>query len=285
MARSPAFTSVLIAALAAALAGCHGSADIDTDAGSVIDGGPDSGYVTPVDVEDAGPVTHDPDIATSFGPFTGAYDINGVGELFAIQVDGHLAIQLNDPSQTYLGSIDGGAFQTEIVYPELETCGALTVDGTYKEDAGYKATQVFCAAGTFASGPLAGQRFATPNIYRQNIAWSGVYDLTEKPSAGNDCTFIAPTAKLSVGVARDRDGGSATVALFDTQNPELVYGGVDDTSGILRAHAVDSAGNDTDSFSLFFLVDGGVSGTRELQLVDSNDNPCTGELSLTGTKR
>ena len=251
-----------------------------------LDGGPDSGYVTPVDTVDAGPITHSPDVATSFGAFTGAYDVNGAGELFAIQVDGHLALQVNDPSQTYLGIVDaGGKFSTEIVYPELETCGALTIDGTYKEDAGYNATEVFCTAGTFASGPLVGQRFNAP-IYKQNLAWSGVYDLFEKPSASNGCTFLpSGNTKVSVGVARDRDGGSAMAALFDTIASEMVTGGVDDTSGILHAHALDSSGNDTDSFSLYFLSDGGVQGTRELLLVDSNDNPCTAELNLSGTKR
>ena len=194
------------------LAGCHGGGD--SDGGTSGTTGVDSGtYVVPVDDLDAGNGLRQPAIADTLGPFSGEFDVNGAGELFALQVDGHLALVINDPSQSYLGTADAGHFKTEIAYPDLETCAPETFDGSYA-DGGYSGTQAFCANGELASGPLVGVRFIGAQLYRQDLAWSGAYDATEIADPSNTCARVTGSHKLVFGVARDLDGGAVTAALF-----------------------------------------------------------------------
>ena len=271
MARSLALGIALFA-----LAGCTGSVNPTGD-GGIGDAGP-----TPVEPLDSGS-SKNPPIATTFGPFTGAFDINGAGELFAIQVDDHLGIELNDLQHLYIGAIDGGAFDAGLIYPDLASCGVGALGGRFDPDSGYAATEQFCAGGQQVSAQIFGNRFTGSNTYRQELAWSGAYDLTEKPSSSNGCSGITGPHPLTVGVARDLDGGAVTALLAgDGLLDELAFGAVDVNTGILSARAKDSAGNDTSQLTLYFLVDGGVGGARTfIEPV----NGCNAAFDLAGSKR
>jgi len=263
--------------LVAVLVGCS-SAPPDAD-GGFVDAGP-----TPVEPLDSGS-QRNPNIAPGLGAFTGAYDVNGAGELFALQVDDHLALELNDAQHLFLGTIDGTAFDAGLIYPELASCGVGALVGAFDRDGGYAATESFCAGGQQVSAPISGQRFSSPNVYRQELAWSGAYDATETGASANGCAAAASAHPLIIGVARDLDGGAVTALLTgDGLAEELVFGAVDADTGVLNARAKDSAGGDTSSFSLYFLVDGGVAGTRAFHLgPDAGD--CDATVDFTGAKR
>lgn len=264
---------------ALALAGCSSGAvqppPPPHDAGPG-DSGPDE--------VDSGPVLHQPDIADSLGAHSGAYDVNGGGRLLVIELDGRIALEVSDQQDLFIGGIDAGRFSAETVFADQETCGPVTLVGAF-DGGSYAATKNFCADTTPVSGPIAGSRLDAPAVYRQNLAWSGAYDAVETPASGNGCALFAGSHPLTIGVARDRDGGGTTAFLFgDTVKEELVFGSVDDASGILSANAVNLAGQATDTFTLFFIADGGVSGTRTIDL-GSAGAPCTAQVQLFGAKR
>jgi len=277
----------VLALSGAVFTGCKGDSP-DDDGGTSSTG--TTGTTYPDD--DAGPVYKDPDLADTFGPFTGAFDVNGSGRLLAIQVDGHLAVEMNDAAHVFLGQIDGGAFDAETNLPALETCGdgGVTFAGSYQGDGGgsYQATYAFCVSSAASSGPVSGSRFIFPHVYRQDLGWSGAYDVTQAVVDGGDC--LPPpddggnTWTFSLGVSRDRDGGAVTAALFDARAPELVFGAVDDSQGVLTAHAQDDQGAPTSTFTLYFIADGGVAGAREVTLPGASGG-CTAQLSLFGAKR
>lgn len=265
--------------LALALAGCHSSGTV-----TPLDGGEvDAGSVEPE--PDSGPILKSPNIADTLGPNTGAYDVNGGGRLLVIEVDGRVGLEVSDQQDLFLGAIDGGQFQSETLFPDQESCGPVTLDGEFHDGGSYSATKTFCANGTQVDGPLQGARLLAPNVYKQNLAWSGAYDAVESPSASNGCITFTGSHPLTIAVARDLDGGGTTALLVgDGLREQLVFGRVDDSTGILNASAVNEAGQATDSFTLFFTEDGGVGGARIMDL-GTPGNPCPAHAELYGSKR
>lgn len=262
-----------------ALAACHPTqSNAVPDAGSVVD-----------DTPDAGPPLRDPNLAKTLGVHSGAFDVNGSGLLFVIEVDNRLALQLNGQPNLYIGALDGGAdaggFSARLVYPDLEDCGPVTVAGRFTDSSDYQATNVFCANGTPVSGPVVGTRYIGARAYKQNLIWSGAYDAVEFAAPGSACPLDGGSRPLTLGVARDRDGGATAVFVAnDGLKEEVVFGSVDDTSGVLSARALDPLGRPTSSLTLFYTVDGGVGGSRSVDL-GTAAAPCPAQLRYFGAKR
>lgn len=294
-----------------------GSSDEETDAGSTTGGGGTTGG--DVEPEDSGPPPDPiPPLAPAFGPFTGTFDVNGAGNLFVLEVDGQLALQLTAHPDHYLGRyvapaadagrpdagrvdagrpVDGGvdagppigglSFTSRLLYPELETCGALTLNGRFDADAGrWTATQGVCTGTSLGSGTVTGARKLAPNFYKQDLAWSGVFDGTETAATGNGCTRAAGTRSVKVAVSLPRGGGQATVwVLGDGLKDELYFGALGDGGSSLALRARDPIDRPSSTMSLTVDPDAGtLTATREAD-VRNGASACVAKLTLTGTRR
>jgi hypothetical protein len=271
--------SLSVIAVLLGLSACHPTrSNLPPDAGVIVE-----------DPFDAGPPLRDPNLSKTLGVHSGAFDVNGSGLLFVIEVDNRLAMQLNGQPNLFIGAFDGGsdggAFSARLVYPDLEDCGPVTLAGRFTDSSDYRAINDFCANGAAVSGPVVGARYIGARAYRQNLIWSGAYDAIESAASTSTCALDAGSRPLTLGVARDHDGGSSTVFVAnDGLKEEVVFGAVDDATGILTASALDPLGRATSTFTLFYTVDGGVGGTRSVDL-GTAAAPCPAELRFYGAKR
>ncbi len=293
----------------------------NTDGGEE-DAGP--GYVDsgPVDVVlDAGPpVDSGPVIASGFGPFTNAYTVNGGSLFLAAQIDGHVALLVGGEPNAYLGiadagHLDGGRalpdagplpdggirttnvyaveyFRTEIEYPDLETCGPITLDGVYNEDTlAYTAQNNLCTAGSPSVVNFPGTQLIGAEFFRQDLAQSGVFDLTETPATGDTCAYpSAPPFHVKVGFSVGVDGGPAMAMVVGDGILDEIDLPVPATGGKLTAHSVDSSGNAAGTLSLGPPTGTTWTGTRTFTYTPfyadgGSGTTCAASLTLSGAKR
>jgi hypothetical protein len=223
-------------------------------------------------------------IAPGFGPFTGYFDVNGGGLLVAMQLDDALMLQINGQPNLYLGTVDGGGFQAEVVYSDLETCGPLTLTGALVDDGGYVAQRVICVGDTPASGQISGFPLIGPRALVQSLVLSGVYDVTETPTANNSCASSSSGPFTAVlGLSIELDGGAATAYVEgDGLLDEADFGTFSADAGVATM-GFDSAGNPISD--LEWQSQGAqYVGHRAFDL-GTPDAPCPVDLALTGTRR
>jgi hypothetical protein len=252
-------------------------------------------------------------LAPGFGAFTGTYSVNGGGLLMAVQVDRHLALLLNGEPQAYLGladagHVDGGfattdagrqlqaleveTFHTELVYPDLEDCGPVTLEGTYQVAAAtYQAENDFCSVGMPVTVTFPGAQLVGPDFFRQDLGRSGVFDLRETPAPDNACTTTAGGPyPLVVGLSAGVDGGPALGLAAGDGLLDAIYVPDPGDGGLLTAHALDPLGRPVGTLVLQPLPDGGWNGIRRFSSLDGDvdggqGTPCSASLSLSGSRR
>jgi hypothetical protein len=302
------------------LVGCGSSNQGPSDAGPVVDSGAyvDSG---PVDmVLDAGPIDAGRYDAPGFGPFTGAYTINSGGLLLAAQIDGYVAILLNGEPNAYLGTadaghVDGGRplpdagllpdgghpgtildaaqyFNTELEYAALETCGAITLDGTFnatKES--YVAVNNLCTAGSPSTVDFPGTQLLGSEFFAQDLSQSGVFDVTETPTASDGCVYPrTPPFHAKIGFSVGLDGGPALAMVVG----DGIFNEIDlpaaPSAGKLTAHSIDVNGNANGTLTLGPPSGTTWTGTRTFAYTPIYGDGgvgslCAASLALSGTER
>lgn len=324
--------------------GCsHGGGGSSGGSGS--SGYVDSGPTYP-DIDAGPPLDAGPIFAPGFGPFTGAYTVNGGGLLLALQIDGRLGLLLNDEPNAYLGFVDAGGpvdageldaghldaghldaghldaghedageldaghldaghedaghldagveiaselFQTEIVYADLEACGPVTLAGVYDVAAfDYTAVNDYCAAGSPVSIAFPGARFVGEEFFRQDLARSGVFDVTETAGVTNACQFpSAGPYHALVGFSVGLDGGPAMAMVVGDGTLDEIDIPQPPSGAALSAQSVDSQGKPMGLITLQPGSGASWTGTRTFTYLGSDGGaaPCVASMSLAATRR
>ena len=283
------------------------------------DGYVDSG---PVDVVlDAGPpLDAGPIVAAGFGPFTGAYTVNGGGLLLAAQIDGHVALLVSGEPNAYLGIADAGIldggrplpdagplpdggvrttqvyaaqyFRTETEYAATETCGPITLDGVYNTGLGsYAAQNDLCTAGSPSTAEILGVRLIGSEFFRQDLAQSGVFDLTETPSSSDGCSYArTPPFPVKVGFSVPLDGGAGIVMVVGDGILDEIDQPAATVGGKLSAHSIDMNAFNNGSLTLGPPSGNTWTGTRTFAYTPNYGDggfgtTCAASLTLSGTQR